>query len=121
MASDFKKLSSQFDREKYEADIRRIYGSVADEVIALQDKLGWYNDIEKRIKIYREKETEIKGLLFEAPSFSEMRLMLNEVGMSYDDFVNTYGEKKIRDAYLYAKDLKDRYTVLWMYYELINK
>ena len=25
-------------------------------------------------------------------------------------------EKKIEDAVLYAKDLKDRYTVLWLYY-----
>ena len=27
-----------------------------------------------------------------------------------------YGEEKIRDAVKYAKDLKDRYTVLWLYY-----
>ena len=31
-----------------------------------------------------------------------------------------YGEDKIKDAYLYAKDLKDRYSVLWMYYDLFN-
>ena len=29
-----------------------------------------------------------------------------------------YGEEKIADALLYAKDLKDRYSVLWMYFDL---
>ena len=118
IVTDFKKATSGFDRTKYEENIRRIYGSVADEVIALQDKLGWYQEIEKRVSVYREKEFEIKGLLFEAPSFDEMRLMLIDVGMDYDDFVKTYGEEKIRDAHLYAKDLKDRYTVLWLYSDL---
>ena len=119
MCADYRKTTSKFNRKKYEENIRRIYGSVADEVIALQDKLGWYENIEKRLAVYREKWREIPGLLFEAPSFSEMRLMLIEVGMDYDDFVNTYGEDKIRDAWLYAKDLKDRYSVLWLYSDLL--
>ena len=29
-------------------------------------------------------------------------------------------EKKIADAISYAKELKDRYTVLWMYYDLFG-
>lgn len=119
LATDFNKATVGFDRARYEADIRRIYGSVADEVIALQDKLGWYSVIEKRLSVYRERECEIKALLRDAPSFDEMRSMLAEVGMDYDDFVKTYGEKKIRDARLYAKDLKDRYTVLWLYSDLL--
>ena len=39
--------------------------------------------------------------------------------MSYEDFVKTYGAQKIRDAHFYAKDLKDRYTVLWLYSDLL--
>ena len=31
-----------------------------------------------------------------------------------------YGEQKIRDAVRYAKDLKDRYTVLWIYYDFFG-
>jgi len=118
ISTDFSKATEGFNREKYVENIRRIYGSVADEVIALQDKLGWYGEIEKRLKIYRERELEIKGLLFEAPSFTEMQLMLIEVGMDYDDFIKTYGEAKISDARYYAKDLKDRYTVLWLYSDI---
>ena len=40
-----------------------------------------------------------------------------EIGMSYNDFIEFYGIKKIKDAVLYAKDLKDRYTVLWLNYK----
>ena len=31
-----------------------------------------------------------------------------------------YGEEKIGDAIWFAKDLKDRYTVLWMYYDFLG-
>lgn len=118
-ALDFSEVTFQdFDREAYIRNIKRIYGNVADEVIALQDKLGWYNEIEKRLSVYREKEDEIKEILRSAPSFDEMCDMISEVGMSYSDFVAFYGEDKISDAYLYAKDLKDRYTVLWTYSDL---
>ena len=32
--------------------------------------------------------------------------------------VKLYGEAKIADGRVYAKDLKDRYSVLWMLYDL---
>ena len=34
------------------------------------------------------------------------------------EFEKMYGTEKIQDAILYAKDLKDRYTVLWVAYDL---
>ena len=46
--------------------------------------------------------------------------MLSEAGLCYDDFVNYYGNAKIADGYLYAKDLKDRYSVLWMYSDIFG-
>jgi len=47
-----------------------------------------------------------------------MKELTERVGLSYDDFLSFYGEEKIADAWLYSKDLKDRYSVLWMYYDL---
>jgi hypothetical protein len=35
------------------------------------------------------------------------------------DFYKLYGEEKIQNAIAYAKDLKDRYSVLWMNYDLL--
>ena len=105
-----------FDRKAYEENIRRIYGSVADEVIALQNKMGWY-DID-RVSIYKEKWSEIKIILADCPTSSEMLALCEKVGLNYETYTSLYGDKKIADALLYAKDLKDRYTVLWMNYDL---
>lgn len=105
-----------FDRERYECDIRRIYGTVADEIIALQNKMGWY-DID-RIPVYREKWVRIREILADCPTAEQMLTLVTRVGISYEDFCALYGDQKIKDGLLYAKDLKDRYTVLWMYCDL---
>jgi len=36
------------------------------------------------------------------------------------EFYRLYSPEKLRDAVLYAKDLKDRYTVLWLHYDLFG-
>ena len=41
--------------------------------------------------------------------------MLTDVGLSMDEFGDMYSEEKVSDAIRFAKDLKDRYTVLWLY------
>jgi glycerol-1-phosphate dehydrogenase [NAD(P)+] len=113
---DISAYESHFDRADYLRNSRRIYGNVANEVIALQNKMGWY-DID-RIKIYKEKWQEIRAILKDAPSSAEMLSLCEKVGLDYGDFTSLYGEKKIADALLYAKDLKDRYTVLWTAFAL---
>ena len=104
-------------RAAWEENIRRVYKSVADGVIALQDKLGWYN--EDRYTVYCDKWQEIKEILAEAPSSDEMVAYLKSIELDIDDFQRLYGDKKVEDALKFAKDLKDRYTVLWMYYDLM--
>ena len=114
---DIEKYKNHFDKAKYEADVARIYTDIKDEVLALQNKLGWY-DVD-RVSIYKEKWEEIKAVLRDCPTSAEMLALTEKIGLSYDKFVELYGEAKIADAHLYAKDLKDRYTVLWMYYDLM--
>jgi hypothetical protein len=47
--------------------------------------------------------------------------MNTKVGLKTDfEKGKDYIEDMIDDAWLYAKDLKDRYTVLWMYYDLFG-
>jgi len=104
-----------FNRDKWISDIKRIYLNSADEVISLQDKIGWYTVDERNV--IEQKWDKIINLLKEAPSFSECTNMLFEIGLSYSDFIEFYGIEKIKDAVLYAKDLKDRYTVLWLNYK----
>lgn len=114
---DIQAYTAHFDQNTYEANIRRVYTTLADEVLALQEKMGWY--AQDRVSIYREKWEEIRAVLADAPSSAEMLRLTEQVGLSYDHFRTLYGKEKIADAHWYAKDLKDRYTVLWMYYDLL--
>ena len=73
---------------------------------------------ESRIEKYIANWDKITEILSEMPSSDEIKDMLALVGLDVNELVETYGEKKIEEAVLYAKDLKDRYTILWMYYDI---
>jgi len=108
-----------FDEKEWEENIRRIYSSCADGVIKLQKDLGWYKmDNELLVK---EKWEQIKQVLKEAPSKEEFIDMIKAVGLDFNEFEKLYGKDKINDAIFYAKDLKDRYSVLWLYYEFFKE
>ncbi len=109
----------KFDKDKWEKEIKRIYSASAPEVIALQEKLGWYDVCDEEVVL--TKWDEIKKVLKEAPSFSDTVAMLDEIELSYDEFVRFYTKEKIDNAVLYAKDLKDRYSVLWLNYRYFNE
>ncbi len=104
-----------FDRADWEKKIKEIYLSSADEVIKLQDKMGWYTDADEAIVF--EKQDEIKAVLSEAPTEAEMLELLDKIGLNYNEFTELYGEEKIANSLLFAKDLKDRYSVLWLGYK----
>lgn len=108
-----------FDRAEWEAHIRRIYTDAAEGIIELQNKLGWYE--KDYISLYKEKFAEIKEVLSEVPSSEELEKMLGKVELCMPEFVKEYGEKKITEATFIAKDLKNRYTVLWLYYTIFYK
>lgn len=105
-----------FDKSDWKMRIEEIYTKAADGVISLQEKLGWY-EID-RCTIYKEKWEEIKKVLGEAPSVNEMKRYLKSIDLDIEEFEKSYGEEKIENALLFAKDLKDRYSVLWMYFDL---
>jgi glycerol-1-phosphate dehydrogenase [NAD(P)+] len=105
------------ERAFYEAKIKELYGeSVGEGCIALQDKIGNYK--RDRAPAYNEKWSEISKILSEMPSGEEIEKMLALAELDVSELYDTYGEKKINDAVLYAKDLKDRYTVLWLNYDM---
>ncbi len=110
----------QFVEEKGDLmkNLEKVYGKVAKGCFDLQTKLGTYDA--DRISIYLEKEQEIREVLKEMPSASEIEKMLNAVEINMKDFYALYSEQKINNAIRYAKDLKDRYTVLWLNYDMGN-
>ena len=107
-----------FCEKEWEENIRRVYASkdgdvTSEGIIALQKKLGWIYD--DKISVYKQKWAEICKILAEAPSPLAVKKMLLSVGLSMDAFEEMYSKEKIADAKRYAKDLKDRYSVLWLY------
>ena len=103
-----------FDRSEYVEQIKRVYTTSADQVISLQDRLGWYERDDSAI-VYANWD-KIKGILSQVPTFEQFKKMTKDIGLDYLEFENLYGSDKLEDAILYAKDLKDRYTFLWLYY-----
>ena len=114
---DFPRKTTDFDRSRWENAIREIYGAAAAGIIQLQDKLGWYE--QDRTAAYQRHWKNMKEILKKAPSAEYMMRLLQEAGLSFGEFTRRYREEKIEAAVWYAKDLKDRYTVLWLYYDLI--
>ena len=108
--------SWNWNRDDWMGKIHGVYGAAADGVITLQDKLGWYE--KDWLAIYRAKWPEIKAVLEEAPSAAELTGYLESVNLDIRSFEKQYGMEKLQNAVWYAKDLKDRYTVLWLYYTL---
>ena len=119
METPFPKRKFLPPRSEYEDKIRRIYGRVAEGCIELQDKVKNY--ITDRTATYLKYEPEIKSLFKSSPTSGEIEGMLRLVGLELSDFHKKYGTEKINDAISYAKDLKDRYTVLWLYYDLFGE
>ncbi len=116
LAQPFPEKRYRPDPVEHRAAMRAVYGEIAEGCIALQEKADHYAT--DRTMVYREKETAIRAVLSEMPTVAQIEAMLADGGMRMEEFVSLYGEAHIRDAVRYAKDLKDRYTVLWMYYDL---
>ncbi len=108
-----------FDQTEWEKHIRAIYTDAAEGIIELQNKLGWYH--KDYISVYKAKFDEIKAVLAEVPAAAEIEKMLAKVELYMPEFEKEYGENKIKEATFIAKDLKNRYTVLWLYYTLFYK
>ena len=111
------KANSEFSKEEWKKKILSIYDAASEGVIALQEKMGWYE--EPKLPVYREKWDEIKACLKEVPTSKELLGLIESIGLDIKEFDSLYGEEKIKNAIYYAKDLKDRYSVLWLYYELM--
>ena len=114
--TDFNRKIYRPSQKEYEKRLKELYGKVANGCAGLQKKLGSY-EID-RSEIYRSKEKEIKAAIEKVPSAEKIEAILNKVGLNIKDFYSLYGKEKIRGACAYAKDLKDRYTVLWLAYDL---
>ncbi len=119
LTQNFSSEPYRLPADEYIKTMQSLYLSSADGCIRLQEKMGRYKNSNSHI--YLEKQSEIKKILSEMPKASEIEALLGNVGLYMKDFYSFYGTERINNAIMYAKDLKDRYTVLWLYYDLFGK
>ena len=117
LKADFSNPVTRESEQQKIDNVKRVYTKVAEECIALQNRIGNYAD---RSSIYKQKEQEIKRVLAQVPTANEIQQMLALADLDIKEFYSLYGTQKIKDAVKYAKDLKDRFTVLWLYYDILG-
>ncbi len=105
-----------FNRDEWVENIKRVYGKIAGSVIEFQDGLGHH--ARDMSAVYSEKRDEIRAILSDSPDSAIINNYLESAGIEYDGFERLYGPEKISDAIKYGMDLKDRYSVLWLYNSL---
>ena len=103
------------DEERMQ-EYKRIYKSEWQSVWELQQQAGIYG--KDTAQMYGDRWEQICNILEECPGADEIRDMLTVVGFDMADFEKMYGRQKIADGVNYGKDLKDRYSVLWLYSSL---
>lgn len=101
-----------------ETEIRRVYGSAAEGVIELQNKAGWYE--QDMLTLIQNKWDAIRDTLHEVPDSKWLIHCIESVGLSMDKYYAEYSDGERMDAKRWAKDLKDRYTFLWIWFMLLR-
>ena len=99
-----------------EAAYRAIYQDFWKEVKQIQDEAGRY--AQDKTPFYAAHWDEIREILRLCPPAEEITQMLLDIGFDMSAFEKMYGKEKIQRGVWYGKDLKDRYSVLWLYGDL---
>ena len=111
-APQFQKLT----REERERAYRVIYQDFWHEVKQIQDTAKRYD--RDLTPFYASHWNKICDILRLCPPANEIRDMLLEIDFDMDAFEQMYGAEKIQRGIWFGKDLKDRYSVLWLYGDL---
>ena len=100
-------------REKF---YKEIFFDFYTEVADIQEKAGRYDN--PVFDKYIENWDKVKEILSKCPSSEEIKAMLTDAGIDLSAFRKLYDEKRIENGMWFAKDIKDRYSVLWLYFDL---
>ena len=111
--TSFVRLSVQEEsRKNWEEAIQEVFGSLSTSVISLQEQTGLYQ--KDRYREVRSQWKNIRKILNEVPDGITVMKILKRMGFQNEEFTQLYGSEKIRKAVEFAKDLKDRYSLLWL-------
>ena len=111
--------AAAFDRDAWEAQVRRVFGKTADEIIRIEDKVK-KNDpdrLAKRIDALIENwDTILKIIDEELPEYEALYNMMKATGMPVEPREIEVSDDDVVAAYLGARDIRDKYlscSFLW--------
>ena len=97
-------------KETREDFYKKIFGNYAKEVISLQNSAGRYDN--PVFDKYLDNWDKVLEILAECPTADEIRTMLTDAGIDLSAFRKLYDKNRIENGMWFAKDIKDRYSVL---------
>lgn len=115
-----KAYARQYDSANWEKEIRRAYGTAADEVIAIENNAK-KNDPEKRLKRIDSMQKNwpvICAQLRTLPSAEYLMNLLKEIGCPCLPADIGVDAATLKDTFLYCKEVRARYTVFQTVYDL---
>ena len=111
--------AAAFDRSAWEAQVKRVFGKTADEIIRIEDKVK-KNDparLAKRIDALIENWDEILKIIDEElPEYEVLYNMMKATGMPVEPREIEVSDDDVVNAYLGARDIRDKYlscSFLW--------
>ncbi len=115
------KMMREFDPDKWEADVRRRFGSTADNIIAIEQKTR-KNDPERHARhldIICSHWDDILGFMDqELPPFTEVYDLMKSLNMPMTPQEIGFTPEDTREAFMGARDIRDKYLCCSMIWEM---
>lgn len=115
-----REAAREYDAEEWKREVRRAYGNAADAIIALEADSG-KNETEgrlKRIDIMQEHWGEIREMLANVYPADKLHGILKELGCPADPKDIGVTADIVKDALMYCKETRARYTVYQLAWDL---
>lgn len=113
-------IASRRPKEEWEKEIRRAYREGAESILALEEKAG-KNDpakVLKRLESIEAHWDEIRALAEAAVKPEVIRGLLKQMGAAVKPSDVEVKKQYVYDSLRYGKELRDRYTVLQLLYDI---
>ena len=109
-----------YNFEAWKASVIEHYGAAADEVIAMEERVG-KNATEGRLHRIDSMERNwntVCAQLRSLTSASSLRALLKDIGCPYSPSQINVDDSLLKDTFLYCKEIRPRYTVFQTVYDL---
>ena len=115
-----REAAARYDPAAWENEIRRAYGDAADAIIALEAQSGKNETTGrlKRIDIMQRHWEEVRAMLAGVYPAEKLRALLKDIGCPCTPRDIGVAKAVLRDALLYCKETRARYTVYQLAWDL---